>query len=268
MHTPPTSRFADLRAHERRVYSQYGEDGVIEHLFRVVTPVCRHAVEIGVWWGPGLTPGAQECNTRLLRERGDWQVLQIDGAADPDHAFVRREFVTAENVGALLDAYRVPERFALLSLDVDGMDYWIWRALPARFRPQVVVIEYNAMFGDCDEAKVVPYDPEYRWDGSSWTGASLGALVGLARDKGYALVHCSESNAFFLALEHFDGEAPVDPERLYRRRWGYLAAPTRDPKGRPWHDCGTRRRLGRRVRYLVLHQLSRLSYRVFARPRA
>jgi len=252
------SRFADLRPHERKVYSQHGEDGVIEHLLSVLTPAAPFAVEIGVWWGPGLTPGAQECNTRALRERPGWTVLQIDGAADADHPFVRREFVTAENVGSVLAKYAVPADLALLSLDVDGVDYWIWNALPETYRPALVIIEYNGMFSDLDVAKVVPYDPEFRWDGTSWTGASLGALVRLGRRRRYVLVHCTESNAFFVAGEHAGPEPPPPPQEIYARRWGYSAEPVADPLMRPWVDCGSEFNLWRKVRYLWAHYRERL----------
>jgi hypothetical protein len=81
---------------------------------------------------------------------------------------------------------------------VDGNDYWIWRALD-RFRPRVVVIEYN---GDLDPAsvQVMPYTPGFRWDHSSGYGASLGALEALGGEKGYTLVHTELAgvNAFFV----------------------------------------------------------------------
>jgi len=250
--------FADLRPHERKVYSQFGEDGVIEHLLSVIGPAAPVAVEIGCWLGPGLATGAQECNTRALRERGGWRVVQLDGAADESDPFVRREFVTAENVGAVLAKYGVPPDLALLSIDVDGVDYWIWTAVPAPYRPAVVVIEYNGMFSDLDVAKVVPYDPEFRWDGTSWTGASLGALVRLGRRRRYALVHCTEANAFFVADERLGPHRPPAAQELYARRWGWGPSPVADPQRRPWIDCGSEFNLRRKARYLLRHYLARV----------
>lgn len=258
-----SGRFADLRPYDRKVYSQYGEDGVIEYVFSVVPPPTPFAVEIGVWWGPEMVSGGQECNTRALRERPGWTVLQLDGAADEDHPFVKREFVTAENVGALLQKYAVPHDLALLSLDIDGVDYWIWAALPEAYRPLLVIIEYNGMFSDVDVAKVVPYDPEFRWDGSSWSGASLGALVRLGRRKGYGLVHCTEPNAFFVDLERLGGEALPLPQDIYARRWGYAARPPREARQRHWVDCGSEWSLRRKLTYLRRHYRDRL--RTFVR---
>jgi hypothetical protein len=241
--------FWDLRPHDRKVYSQYGEDGAIERLLSLLPVTSRFAVEIGVWFGPGDGVGGEECNTRALRERPEWTVVQIDGSVPDGHPFIHQEFVTAENVNEILERYGVPPRFALLSLDVDGVDYWLWKAIAPRFRPHLVVIEYNAMFADADVAKVVPYDPEYRWDGTSWTGASLGALVLLARQRGYALVHCTEPNAFFVPVEDLGGCSVPSPQEVYSRRWGYLASPVRDPQRRPWVDVGSRRHLGRKLQF-------------------
>jgi hypothetical protein len=135
----------------------------------------------------------------------------------------------------------------------------VWKALPPRFQPQLVIIEYNAIFSDADVAKVVPYDADFRWDGSAWVGASLGALVRLARQKGYTLVHCSESNAFFVADEYVDGPLP-SPQEIYARKWGYIPTLPRDVRARPWVDCGSTFVPGRKLRYhwmkLIGHRLA------------
>jgi peptidoglycan/LPS O-acetylase OafA/YrhL len=105
------------------------------------------------------------------RYRGTDRVRTVHAAVEPD------------TVEALFAAAAVPEEPDLLSIDVDGNDYWIWRALE-RFRPRVVVVEYN---GDLDprEPLVQPYTPGRRWDHSSGYGASLAALEALATEKGY-----------------------------------------------------------------------------------
>ncbi|MGD0091560.1 MAG: hypothetical protein ABSE73_16710, partial [Planctomycetota bacterium] len=101
----------------------------------------------------------------------------------------------------LFEQYGVPREFDLLSIDIDGNDYWVWKKLAA-YRPRVVVIEYNASVPP-DEAKVMPYDPAFVWRKTDYYGASLLALERLGRAKGYALVACDESgaNAFFVARE-------------------------------------------------------------------
>jgi hypothetical protein len=245
--------FWDLRPYDRKLYSQFGEDGVLEYLLSAVPPVERFAVEIGVWDAtPGREPGS-ECNTRALLDLSGWTVLQLDSAAPPDHPVIRRELLTCENLEGIFEKYGVPRRLAVLSIDVDGIDYWLWEAVPPRYRPQIVVVEYNGMFSDLDVAKTVPYDPGFRWDGTAWSGASLGALVRLGRRRGYRLVHCTEPNAFFVAEELLGGEPVPAPQEIYSRRWGYAARPVPDPAGRPWVDCGSELRLGRKLRFLWRH---------------
>ena len=241
--------FWDLRPYDRKVYSQFGEDGVLEYLLAAVPPAERFAVEIGVWDAmPGNEPGT-ECNTRALLGLPGWTVVQMDGAAPEGHPVIRREFVTRENLEALLEKYGVPLRPAVLSIDVDGVDYWLWDAIPERYRPGIVIIEYNGMFSDLDLAKTVPYNPGFRWDGTAYSGASLGALVRLGRRKGYTLVHCTEPNAFFLADDLLEGSPVPPPQEIYARRWGYLPRPVRDPARRPWVDCGSELHLGRKLRF-------------------
>lgn len=102
----------------------------------------------------------------------------------------------------------MPERFDLLSIDLDYNDYWIWKAIET-YVPRVVVIEYNATPGP-SESQVVEYDPYHRWDGTDHFGASLLALVRLGHLKGYELIGCDSKgvNAFFvrsdLVEDHFE----------------------------------------------------------------
>lgn len=183
---------ADLRRHERQIHSQGGEDGVLQQLFDCLGAPTRSFVEFGAW------DGRHWSNTARLRLEEGWQGLLMDGDPDRVGEIVRREFVTAENVEALFTHYRVPERFDLLSIDIDGNEYWVWQAI-RRFRPRVVVIEYNVFFGT-DVSKTMPYDPRYRWDKTTYHGASLAALRKLGREKGYTLIHTDSyaPNAFFV----------------------------------------------------------------------
>lgn len=164
---------------------------MIERLFEVLGTTGRFFVEFGAKDGFNLS------NTALLRLHRGWRGLLLDPGAAPGSP-VTRGFVTAENVNALFREHGVPREFDLLSIDVDGNEYWIWKAL-RDFRPRVVVIEYNVLL-DPLEAKVAPYDPSHAWDGSAYHGASLAALQALGRRKGYALVYTDSyaPNAFFV----------------------------------------------------------------------
>lgn len=179
----------DLHRHERKEYSQNGEDGVIERLFEIVGVTNRWYVELG-------TESGDECNTRLLRERG-WSGLLLDRDFENEAINLRRETITAENVNDVFAKRGVPDEFDLLSIDIDGNDYWVWKALAPRYRPRVVVIEYNAGV-PAGVAVAMPYDADYRWTGQLNCGQSLGAVQKVSAAKGYALVYASPPNAFLV----------------------------------------------------------------------
>lgn len=182
----------DIRRFERSWYSQNGEDGILNIIFEKIGVTNKFCVEFGVEDG-------RECNTRHLLEAAAWDGLQMDGG---DHASVygrvRKEFITAENICSLFEKYSVPKQFDLLAIDIDGNDYWVWRAIEG-YSARVVVIEYNASMLP-NESKTIPYDPEFHWDGSNYFGASLLALAKLGRRKGYTLIGCDSQgiNAFFV----------------------------------------------------------------------
>lgn len=179
-----------IHLYERRIYSQNGEDGIIGYIFHKIGVTDKYFVEIGA--GDG-----KQCNTRFLKRQG-WSGIQIDAEKSPG---IKQAFVDAGNVEALFKRYKVPEVFDLLSIDIDGNDYWIWKAI-AVYEPRVVVIEYNAVVG-ARLSRVMPYNKHHRWDGTDYFGASLAALDGLSRKKGYRLVGTDTMgiNAFFVKAE-------------------------------------------------------------------
>jgi hypothetical protein len=208
---------SDLRSYEERIYSQGGEDGVLKRIFACIGTRSQYFVEFGAWDGRHLS------NTAHLRLDHGWSGLLMEGSPERRCEQVRQEFVTAENIHSLFASYRVPECFDLLSIDIDGNEYWVWKAL-RDFRPRVVVIEYNVFFGTA-VSKTMPY------------GASLAALRKLGREKGYSLVHTDSyaPNAFFVA----DSELPesaidVPIERLAAWAWDEPTAEPPLPDGRAW----------------------------------
>ena len=185
-----------LNRFEYQVYSQNGEDGIIAEVFNRIGTVNRRFLEVGV--GDGI-----ECNTAYLLLQG-WSGTWVEAKEfyckyigfkfKTPRLKVVNGFVTTENINQILDE---SDDLDLLSIDVDGNDYHIWKALQAK--PRVVVIEYNAMFPP-DVDWVMPYTPDYAWNGSMCSGASLLALTKLAYEKGYALVGCDFRgvNAFYI----------------------------------------------------------------------
>ncbi len=206
-----------LTRFEKRVYSQHGEDGIIAEIFRRIGTTNRAFVEFGVEDG-------SENNTRVLLEHERWSGLWIEGsdaqAAKARTGFatfpikVESAFVTAENIGGLFRKGQVPASPDLLSVDIDGNDFWVLRSILGEFSPRVIVVEYNASFAP-GESWVMPYEPKFAWDGTSYFGASLTALDRLASRYGYALVACDSmgANAFFvkkdLAAEKFSRPGDV-----------------------------------------------------------
>ena len=218
--------FDDLADYEASVYSQCGEDGVLDRIFDVIGSETRYFVEFGAW------DGRHNSNTAHLRIDRGWSGLLMEGSDRADGELVRREFVDAENVNTLFARYGVPERFDLLVIDIDGNDYWVWKAIEG-FTPRVVVVEYNIFFGT-HLARTMPYDAKHTWDETIYHGASIEALRKLGNEKGYALVHADSwaPNAFFvLRSELPEGfvERPVHRITPWNR-----FAETPDVGGRLW----------------------------------
>ncbi|MDB6151271.1 MAG: hypothetical protein JWQ44_2719 [Chthoniobacter sp.] len=201
------SASTELASHEFQVYSQWGEDGIIQRLLRDV-PVKRQLfVEFGV-------QDYTESNTRFLLVNNNWAGLVIDASA-ADIGFIKRDpiywrhnlkaveaFITRENINDLLRTNGVTGDIGLLSVDIDGIDYWVWEAIDC-VSPALVIAEYNSRFGP-ERSVTVAYDAgfvrEKAHSSSAYYGASLAALVGLGRRKGYAFVgsNSAGSNAFFV----------------------------------------------------------------------
>jgi len=215
----PLPPFAEV---EFQCHSQNGEDGLLLYLFSLIQPTTRRVVELCA--GDGI-----ECNAANLILNHRWHGLLVDGNADliargqAFYATDRRTrfapptfvqaWVTAETVDALVQQHGFAGPIDLLSLDLDGNDYWVWRALEA-ITPQVVILEFNALCGP-DRRVSMAYDPAYRLNTAVTPyrcGASLAAFVALGRQKGYGLVgvHALGFNAIFVR----DGVAePLVPER-------------------------------------------------------
>ena len=194
---------------EFQVYSQWGDDGIIQYMIQQadVRPAERSFIEFGV-------QDYREANTRFLLVNNSWRGLVLDDNAANveivrrDSLFWRHQltaaaaFVTAENVNALFAEHGFAGDVGLLHIDIDGNDYWVWKAVSV-VRPVIAVMEYNAVFGP-DHALTVPYDPAFDRARAHYShlffGASLAALCDLAAAKDYAFVGCNSAgnNAYFV----------------------------------------------------------------------
>ena len=155
--------------------------------------------------------------TGLFMEADNEMFGRLEGkyAGQPSVSAIRAR-IGAENVEALFTQAGVPAEPDVVSIDVDGQDYWIWAALQT-YRPRVLIVEYNSSLDPCRRL-VQPDEPGHGWDGTSYYGASLGALESLAETKGYRLVHTDLSavNAFFVRTD-LGLEAFPEPDEVARR---------------------------------------------------
>ena len=158
------NKVSTLAEAEFKVFSQWGEDGIIQYLVREV-PLGRPIfVEFGV-------QDFTEANTRFLLVNNNWVGLVLDG--DVTHvSTIKRSplywrynlkaecaFVTRENINELIRSNGIEGDIGLLSVDIDGNDYWVWQAIDC-ILPRILVLEYNALFGAA-AAVSVPYDAQF-----------------------------------------------------------------------------------------------------------
>lgn len=201
-----------LRMKEFKVYSQTGEDGIIDYIFSRIKSTNKKFVEIGVEDG-------KECNTATLSRHFGWNGLLIEG--NSKNAKLAREyykgfpvkvvssFVTKENINTILKKNGITGEIDLLSIDIDGNEYWIWNEI-FEINPRVVVMEYNSSFGN--KPITINYSPNFdrlKAHPSMWYhGASLSALTKLGKSKGYILVGCCSTgfNAFFVRKDIAKGK--------------------------------------------------------------
>jgi hypothetical protein len=221
---------------EFKIFSQWGEDGIVHYLLRHVSVPNQIFVEFGV-------ENYQEANTRWLVEGHNWSGLVLDGSqqhideikADPIYWKHQLKavcgFVDAENINTFISRNGISGDIGLLSVDIDGVDYWVWKAIDV-VTPAMVIVEYNSLFGPT-KSVTVPYDPgfarqkaHYSW---SYYGASLAALVGLGKTKGYAFVgsNSAGNNAFFVKSDLL-----LSPLRELTAQQGYVKRTFREARDR------------------------------------
>jgi hypothetical protein len=221
---------SDLRHAEFRVFSQFGDDGIVDYLVgRLDVPrQAQRFVEIGV-------EDYREANTRFLLVSRNWAGLIVD-ASDAHVRTLRRSplmwrhdihpvaaFVDRDNVNDVLRSAGFHRELGLLSIDVDGNDYWIWEAVDAQ--PLIVLVEYNSLFG-ASRAVTIPYEAGFQRTRAHFSnlyfGASLKALALLAERKGYRLVgsNSAGNNAYFVRSDVAEGlPAPTVAEAYVESRY-------------------------------------------------
>lgn len=195
---------------EFQVFSQWGDDGIIQYLIGKIDIPYKVFIEFGV-------ENYRESNTRFLLINNNWSGLVIDGSKE-NVDYIKKDlvswgydlhsahaFITKENINSLLSGFLnkgYDKEIGILSIDIDGNDYWIWEEINV-VNPIIVIVEYNSVFG-IDKAISILYEPDfYRLDkhkSYQYCGASLRAFCFLAESKGYEFVGCNSNgnNAYFV----------------------------------------------------------------------
>jgi hypothetical protein len=210
----PLPSFDDV---EFRAFSQNGEDGILLFIFALIGMGGRRSVEICA--GDGI-----QCNTANLIVNHGWTGLMFEGnehLAQTGRSFyaglgdtfyhpptIVNAWITRENINQLIKSHGIEGQVDLLSLDLDGVDYWVWEALDV-IRPRVVIAEIQCIWG-AERAVTVPYRQEFRIQFIDkfgvYSGASLPAFVKLARRKGYRLVGVQRLGINAVFIEEGVGE--------------------------------------------------------------
>jgi hypothetical protein len=198
----------NLFDHEFRVFSQWGEDGIIQFLIQHIEIERKIFIEFG------SDNYNLESNTRFLLTNNHWSGLVIDSELEniknlknsPTYWLYNvkavQSFITKDNINQIIKENGLTGEVGLLSIDIDGNDYWIWQAIDV-INPIIVIVEYNARFGH-ELAVTVPYNENFdrakAHPSQFYHGASLRALCLLAERKGYVFIGCNKNgvNAFFV----------------------------------------------------------------------
>ena len=213
-----------LHDSEFKVYSQWGEDGVIQYLIKNIHIENKTFIEFGV-------ENYKESNTRFLLINNNWSGLVIDG--DPKNIEVIKNdgiywrynlkaeasFITAENIDDIFAKNGIKGEIGILSVDIDGNDYWVWDSIRS-VNPAIVICEYNSLFGSSKKV-TTPYKPDFVRFKEHYSfiyyGASISAFTELASSKGYSLVYGNSNgnNVFFVRNDLLGDLKVMTPEEAY-----------------------------------------------------
>jgi hypothetical protein len=233
-----SERLRHISDAEFRVFSQWGEDGILEWLIQRIPISSRRFVEFGV-------EDYREANTRFLLVNRNWRGMIMDGnpaLADNIHSRPMgwrydltpvSAFIDRDNINSLIRNAGFSGDVGVLSIDIDGNDYWIWEAIDC-VNADIVVCEYNAVFGDLQPI-TIPYRQNFFRTTAHYSnlyfGSSIAALILLAKGKGYEFVGSNRagSNAFFVRTELFER---IHPLLEHRSAFPSFCRESRSPDGK------------------------------------
>lgn len=209
-----------------KVFSQWGEDGLIQYLISNVKFCNKKFIEFGV-------EDYYECNTRFLLSNNQWSGLIIDGDAEnikkikndtiyySSHLKAVNHFITKDNINEIIEINGFSGKVGILSIDIDGNDFWILKAINV-VKPDLIIIEYNSHFGS-KYPLTIPYDKTFirtkKHYSNIYYGASICALNDLATEKGYSLIASNNAgnNLFFLKNKILGNIKPLTVEEAFTK---------------------------------------------------
>jgi hypothetical protein len=205
------------------VFSQWDEDGIIQYLTQKIPIENKTFIEFGV-------ESYEESNTRFLLLQDHWQGMVLD-ACEQDIQYIQTDriyweydlqaksaWITQANVDSLMESAGFAEDVGLLSIDIDGNEYWIWEAIRS-IRPSLVIVEYNSVFGL--QPVSIPYREDFgrtaAHNSNLYYGCSLASLHHLAAAKGYLLLGSNiwGHNAFFVRSDVAGEFKGLSPQQAY-----------------------------------------------------
>jgi len=232
----PKKCIASLSEVEFKVFSQWGDDGIIQWLVNNLEFPDKTFVEFGV-------ENYRESNTRFLMMNNNWSGLVMDGSESNVSQIINSEyfwkyrlsakavFIDTDNINSLLASSELHNEVGILHIDLDGNDYWIWKEIKV-ISPIVVILEYNSVFG-IDRSITVPYDKNFNRTNAHYSnlyyGASLRALHQLSTEKGYSFIGCNSAgnNAYFVRKDKLN-----DSVREATLESGYVLSMLRESRDR------------------------------------
>jgi hypothetical protein len=222
-----------ITSYEFKVFSQWGDDGIIQYLINRVDLPNKTFIEFG-------TENYTESNTRFLLINNNWTGFLMDGSPANIEAIKSSElywkydltatyaFVNQENINELIRGSGFAADVGILSVDIDGNDYWVWEAITG-IEPVIVIAEYNSVFG-INKPWTIPYRTDFNRTAAHhsnlYFGSSLLSLCDLAEKKGYYFVgsNSAGNNAYFVRKDRIGPVKTVSPED------GYIASKFRESR--------------------------------------
>jgi len=223
----------NLQDYEYRWWSQHGEDGVLEKIFEIIPPKNKQFIEIGAHF--------HEANCLKLQQHHKWIGFYFDDFHNFPALGFHKLWITKENINDVFNQIAeagLSKELDILSIDVDGVDFYLWNELDDSWKPSLVIVEGMQLpREEWATDRVIQYDPNFRWDGTAYAGASPMAWCKLAEHKGYSLIHIEKSgvNMFFMRNDLVDGQFVYtnDLKKLLDQV-GTDSLYEEDPKGRKY----------------------------------